>query len=112
MEDRMTKVIEALCNDVSNSRLNINEKTALLKLLEKLIIYYQDQYRELEKIKGDYNAYNKKKSLLVSIMTDFIVAINDTIDGKNDAFCITNMIYKEMNYDDKKGKFKRKGLFR
>ena len=112
MEDRMTRVIEALCNDVSNSKLQNNEKTALLKLLEKLLVYYQNQYNELEKAKYDYNAYNKRKSLLVSIMTDFVVTINDTIEGKNDAFCITNMIYKEINYDDKKGKFKRKRLFR
>ena len=112
MEDRITKAIYALCNNVNNSKLHANEKNALLKLLEKIMVYYQERSVEIEKIKDDYSMYNRKKAILISTMTDFIVTINDTIEGKNDAFCITNIIYKEINYDDKKDKFKRKRLFR
>lgn len=107
--NRMEITLNALKKGVEAANLTIAEKNALNNLLDKLIIYYIDRYNEIEKC-TDSQAYIDRNSRLISEMTDYIVSINDTINKKNDAFCIVNMIYKEINYDEAKGRFKRKRL--
>ena len=43
-------------------------------------------------------------------MVDYIVYINDTINGKYNVHYVVNDIYKEISYDNNKGYFKRKRL--
>jgi len=101
--------IKALCYDVANSSLPISEKNALKKLLDKLVDYYTSEYNNIMK-SFNYGTHNYKLYELISKMTDYIVIINDTIHGKNDVYSVINMIFNEINYDDKKGLFKRKRL--
>ena len=101
--------LKALCYEVDNSSLTISEKNALKKLLDKLVDYYTNEYNIINK--NNYQTIKKYKMYeLTSKMTDYIVTINDTIHGKNDVYSVINMIFNEINYDDKKGLFKRKRL--
>ena len=109
MYDSTIKVLTKLSENVMTSTLNKSEKNALVKLIKIIIIFYDNKYKEIE-----HNNINGQDILklakLTSIVTDYIVTINDTIKGKNDAFSIINIIYKEINYDNNKGQFKRKRL--
>lgn len=111
-KDIITNALMALRNVVDNLTLNINEKNILQILMEKLMTYYKNQCIEIENHKEDKKIYISKKARLVSEMTDYIVSLNDAINGKNDIVGIVNIIYKEINYDEKKGVFKRKRLIR
>ena len=111
-EDRIFKVLSALHDIIDNSFLKVNEKNILKTLLEKIYTYYQEQCNEIEKYQVDICTYTRKRAILTSQVTDYIVSINDAIKGKNNISCIANIIYKEINYDDKKGKFKRKRLIK
>ena len=107
--NRVLNALDALYNNTDNSKLLFGEKNALEKLIECLKCYF---INECNKINNsiDVETINHHLSLLYTRMTDYIVAINDTLKGKNDAYSIVNFIYKEINYDDKKGRFKRKRL--
>ncbi len=109
MYDNTMKALERLSDSVIASTLDDGEKNALLKLIKIIIIFYDNKYKEIEHNNRDGQEY-LRLSKLTSIVTDYIVTINDTIKGKNDVFLIVNMIYKEINYDNSKGKFKRKRL--
>ena len=91
--------------NVDGSILSETAKNAVNRLLEILCLYYVERYLELNMEQNEY-----RLTEFSSQMTDYIVTINDTIKGKNDAFCVANAIYKEINYDEGKGKFKRKRL--
>ncbi len=106
----LPNAIKSLYQTVTRSTtMKENEKHVLIKLIEKLAEYYKKRYNEIIDSTGDRDrSYQVNK--FVSEMTDYIVIINDTIKGKNDVFSVANMIYKEMNYDTKKGFFKRKRL--
>lgn len=107
--NNINKSIEALYMGTINSSFGDSEKNALKVLLQKLAIYYSNEYNAIQ-LRKDSDDYMYKINKLVSEMADYIVMINDTLDGKNDVYYIVNMIYKEINYDEKKGKFKRKRL--
>ena len=109
MGNNISKALLALHENVSNSALSDSEKNFLKVLIEKIIIYYSSEYKKIEE-RHQYFDYIYKLERLSAQMTDYIVAINDTINGKNDLYLVVNRIYKEMNYDDKKGVFKRKRL--
>ena len=111
-EDIIIKAIRSLYNSINSSTLGENEKNGLRKLLDKIITYYQEELKEISKCQCGYNLLQHRRAFLISRMTDYIVAINDTIHSLNDVYSIINMIYKEINYDDTKGKFKRKRLIR
>ncbi len=106
MEDNITRAIKALGKSVNDSSLTISEKEALKRLVEIMLNYYIDEYKE-DSLSLDSHS---KLAKLISRMMDYIVAINCTINGQNDVFCIVNIIYKEINYDKQKGYFKRKRL--
>ncbi len=93
----------ALSKEVLKYNYPEGVKNALNKLLEILSYYYVERYLELVMDNNHLIEFSSR-------MTDYIVAINDTVNGKNDVFCVVNAIYKEINYDDKKGVFKRKRL--
>ena len=104
--DTITRALMALESEVDDSNLKLEEKDALKRLIDKLLFFYKDHYNEI--MKYDSHTIQKKMTILTGLMTDYIVSINDTIVGKNDAYCIINMIFKEINYDDGKGQFKKR----
>ncbi len=106
--DSISRALIALSSEVDNSNLSLDDKNALKHLIEKLSTFYKIHYDAI--MECNVNIINKKIPILVSLMTDYIVAINDTIRGKNSAINIVSMIHKELNYDDGKGQFKRKKL--
>ena len=101
--------LKMLYSCVDKSSLPLNEKNGLKRLIKTLDVYYVNKYDSIEN-SLDYDTIRHRLNLLTSQMTDYIVAINDTLKGKNNAFYIINMIYKEINYDEKKGIFKRRRL--
>ena len=107
--NNISKTIQVLIEKTDESSLSRNEKFALISLLEKLLIYYVNEAKYIEEHK-DFLDYDIRKTRLITNMTDYIVGINDTLKGKNDVHCIVNTIYKEINFDEKKGVFKRKRL--
>ena len=108
VNDNITRALVALHMEINQSNLGENEKAALNHLVDKLIVFYVNHYNEI--MKYDENIKDRKMTILTTLMTDYIVSINDTVEGKNDAFCISNMIYKDINYDDGKGQFKKKRI--
>ena len=102
------KAIQVLYKEISESSLNNSEKNVLIKLIENLEVYYNREYNGI--IESCFFNINNKLNRLFSNMIDYIVAINDVINKKNDAYSTVNMIYKEINYDDRKEIFKRKRL--
>lgn len=103
------KALDALHGSIDNSSLNDNEKNALDLLVDKLKVYFNGEINEIANM-GNQAQAERRKNVLYSFMTDYLVAINDTIAGMNDTFSVVNRIYKEINYDYKKGKFKIKRL--
>ena len=102
------KALKVLCQNVIDSSLGENEKNALIKLIDIIHQFYIDKYDEI--VNDSSKIDHVRLSKLTSIVTDYIVTISDTISGKNDPYSIVNIIYKELNYDNSKGKFKRKRL--
>ena len=100
--------LNALVNEVDNSNLIKGEKEILKKLINKLIIFYSNKYDEI--IKHDDATIKKKLSLLQVVITDYIVAINDTVIGKNDVYAIVNMVNKDVNDSELKKQLKKKRI--
>ena len=109
MSNSISKALMALYENINNSMLADNERNVLKILIEKLIVYYTNEYKKQEECRDCFD-YTYRMEKLSSQMTDYIVTINDTIKGSNDVHCIVNKIYQEINYDEKKGIFKRKRL--
>lgn len=101
--------ISSLNSKVDISNVTIGEKNALKALLSQLLIYFNNQYDE---ILTNYAIKDRldKISALNSEITDYLVDINNAINGISDVFSIVNSVYKSINYDERKGKFKRKRL--
>ncbi len=101
--------ISSLYDRVETSFLTTGEKNALKALLSQLKTYGENRYNE---IMANRVIKNKSNRILAldSEMTDYLVEINDATYGVIDVFSVVNKIYKAINYDEKKGKFKRKRL--
>ena len=97
--------LNALLDDVSKSSLNDSEKNAIKLLIERVKTYYYKRYQEILDSNNEFKLYT-----FITEMTDYIVAINSTLNGKYNVYQIVNLIYKEINYDPQKGKFKIKRL--
>ena len=111
LENNRNGVINAfksLVNEVDNSNLKNSEKELLKRLINKLIIFYSNKYDEI--IKHDSVTLKKKLSVLQVVMTDYIVAINDTVIGKNDVYAIVNMVNKDVNDGELKKELKKKRI--
>ncbi len=106
---RIKTAIIRLSYSVQNSELQPNEKKMLMQALKKIAVYYVDGIKEIDKHR-EKMGYRFALERLDSALVDYMVAINDTIKGKNDVIKVVNMIYKEINYDRTTGKFKRKRL--
>ena len=108
-KNAIQNALMALKKSINNSNLSVNVANVLTKLVEILGVFYATKKEEIDN-SIEYDPMKHRQVHLESQMTDYIVSINDAIKGKNDAFCIANIIYKEINYDEKKGIFKRKRL--
>lgn len=105
----IAKSLKSLLNKVDKSVLKDNEKNILKTLIVKVAEYYTKEYNRIFEHKYDWYI-NRKLILLSTKMVDYIVYINDTINGKYNVHYVVNDIYKEISYDNNKGYFKRKRL--
>ena len=111
MENKsIPNALKALYNDTNNSNLVDTAKNAMIKLIELLLTYYGNRIEEITNGLDSSEVKRQKFDLLTSQMTDYIVAINDTIKGKHNPYSVVSFIHREINYDEKKGRFKRKRL--
>ena len=108
-KDTIIKTFNVLRVKVFNSSLTDSEKNAVKLLIDKLEVYYLKQYSDVFECKPKDRSV-RKEALFCSSYTDHVVAINDTINRLYDVYGIVNTIYKDINYDEKKGRFKIKRL--
>ncbi len=108
-KDSIIKTFNVLRVNTFNSNLTDSEKNALKILIDKLEVYYLKQYSDVFECAPKDRSV-RKEAMFCSVFTDHVVAVNDTINGKYDVYSIVNTIYKEINYDEKKGRFKIKRL--
>ncbi len=101
------KAIQSLYYSVDKTNLKDNEKYAMKAMLERVETYYVNRYDAIMKDACDDN-FNVAEMTLTSHMTDLIVMVNDTLLGRYDVNSVVNVIYKTINFDRNKGKFKRK----
>jgi hypothetical protein len=110
MENKcILNALQALSRNVGKSLLNVKEKNAIMVLLDKLIKYYNIQRENISKTTNFYVARNKDFEVSTT-MTDYIVAVNDSINGRNDVFSVVNSINRKINVVEKKKFFKVKRL--
>ncbi len=124
---RILYALKALNENVENSKLTDSEKNAIRVLIAKLLSHVEKKEQEIENCKNYYFARNKLLKL-VTEMTDYIVSINDAIQGKEfivhenserlygakevvktiDVMAMVNGITKEINREERNFFWKRK----
>lgn len=108
--DYISRALQALKKEINDSELTSKSRNNLDRLIELLLDFY---YIRLDAIVNSMNSIERKKhqvAILSSNMVDYIVSINDTLKGKNEPSGIVGLICREINYDDKKRKFKFRRL--
>ena len=124
---RILYALKALNENVENSKLTDSEKNAIRVLIARLLSHVEKKEQEIEETKNYYFARNKLLKL-VTEMTDYIVSINDAIQGKEfivnenserlygakevvktiDVMAMVNGITKEINREERNFFWKRK----
>ena len=99
--DYISRALQALKKEINDSELTSKSRNNLDRLIKLLLDFYCIR---LDAIVNSMNSIERKN------MVDYIVSINDTLKGKNDPSGIVGLICREINYDDKKGKFKFRRL--
>ena len=107
--NRIVNALNVLFVSVDKSLLSAKEKNQMKILIGKVASYFKKEINEIENSKIAY-VFKRRFINLISQMSDYIVIINDTINGSLSVIETTNKIYKEINYDNKNGHFKRKRL--
>ena len=101
--------LRSLQASVDKTNLKDSDKNVVKGMIDKLMIYYNNQYNSIVAHARGRDIYTATNQLSCK-MTDLIVMINDVVRYRADVYSVVNAIYKEINYDADKGQFKRKRL--